>query len=256
MTIHSSSIIHATAQLAQGVEVGPFTTIGPDVQIGEGTLIGQNVRIEAGTIIGKNCKVFHGASLGGEPQILNFKNVPATVEIGDGTVIREYVTVHRSGFENGVTRVGKDCLLMAYSHLGHDCELGDHVVIVNSAELAGHVIVEDRAFISGLVGVHQFVRIGRHAMIGGLAGVNQDVLPFSTVEGNRARFLSVNAIGLKRANFKPDVRAAIKKALKIITRSDLNTQQALEKIAAEVSTFEEIRYLVDFIKNSSRGVTK
>ena len=256
MTIHSSSIIHATAQLAQGVEVGPFTTIGPVVQIGEGTLIGQNVRIEAGTIIGKNCKVFHGASLGGEPQILNFKNVPATVEIGDGTVIREYVTVHRSGFENGVTRVGKDCLLMAYSHLGHDCELGDHVVIVNSAELAGHVIVEDRAFISGLVGVHQFVRIGRHAMIGGLAGVNQDVLPFSTVEGNRARFLSVNAIGLKRANFKPDVRAAIKKALKIITRSDLNTQQALEKIAAEVSTFEEIRYLVDFIKNSSRGVTK
>ena len=256
MTIHSSSIIHATAQLAQGVEVGPFTTIGPDVQISEGTLIGQNVRIEAGTIIGKNCKVFHGASLGGEPQILNFKNVPATVEIGDGTVIREYVTVHRSGFENGVTRVGKDCLLMAYSHLGHDCELGDHVVIVNSAELAGHVIVEDRAFISGLVGVHQFVRIGRHAMIGGLAGVNQDVLPFSTVEGNRARFLSVNAIGLKRANFKPDVRAAIKKALKIITRSDLNTQQALEKIAAEVSTFEEIRYLVDFIKNSSRGVTK
>ncbi|MBT5867335.1 MAG: acyl-ACP--UDP-N-acetylglucosamine O-acyltransferase [Nitrospinaceae bacterium] len=256
MTIHSSSIIHATAQLAQGVEVGPFTTIGPDVQIGEGTLIGQNVRIEAGTIIGKNCKVFHGASLGGEPQILNFKNVPAIVEIGDGTVIREYVTVHRSGFENGVTRVGKDCLLMAYSHLGHDCELGDHVVIVNSAELAGHVIVEDRAFISGLVGVHQFVRIGRHAMIGGLAGVNQDVLPFSTVEGNRARFLSVNAIGLKRANFKPDVRAAIKKALKIITRSDLNTQQALEKIAAEVSTFEEIRYLVDFIKNSSRGVTK
>jgi len=256
VTIHSSSIIHATAQLAQGVEVGPFTTIGPDVQIGEGTLIGQNVRIEAGTIIGKNCKVFHGASLGGEPQILNFKNVPATVEIGDGTVIREYVTVHRSGFENGVTRVGKNCLLMAYSHLGHDCELGDHVVIVNSAELAGHVIVENRAFISGLVGVHQFVRIGRHAMIGGLAGVNQDVLPFSTVEGNRARFLSVNAIGLKRANFKPDVRAAIKKALKIITRSDLNTQQALEKIAAEVSTFEEIRYLVDFIKNSSRGVTK
>jgi len=256
VTIHSSSIIHATAQLAQGVEVGPFTTIGPDVQIGEGTLIGQNVRIEAGTIIGKNCKVFHGASLGGEPQILNFKNVPAIVEIGDGTVIREYVTVHRSGFENGVTRVGKDCLLMAYSHLGHDCELGDHVVIVNSAELAGHVIVENRAFISGLVGVHQFVRIGRHAMIGGLAGVNQDVLPFSTVEGNRARFLSVNAIGLKRANFKPDVRAAIKKALKIITRSDLNTQQALEKIAAEVSTFEEIRYLVDFIKNSSRGVTK
>jgi UDP-N-acetylglucosamine acyltransferase len=256
VTIHSSSVIHSSAQLAQGVEVGSFTTIGPNVQIGEGTIVGPNVLIEAGTLIGKNCKIFHGASLGGEPQIYNFKNVPATVEIGDGTVIREYVTIHRSGYENGVTRVGKGCLLMAYSHLGHDCEIGDQVVIVNSSGLSGHVIVEDKAFISGLVGIHQFVRIGKYAMVGGMAGVNQDVLPFSTVEGNRARFLSVNTVGLKRANFKPEVRAAIKKTLKLITQSELNTQQALEKIETEVSMFEEIQYLIEFIKNSSRGVTK
>lgn len=249
-------MIHPDAELAQGVEVGAFTTIGPHARIGEGTVVGPNVLIEAGTVIGKNCEIFHGASLGGKPQILNFKNVPAKVEIGDGTVIREYVTIHRSGYENGVTRVGKNCLLMAYSHLGHDCEIGDQVVIVNSTGLSGHVIVEDRAFISGLVGVHQFVRIGRYAMVGGMAGVNQDVLPFSTVEGNRARFLGVNSVGLKRANFKPEVRAAIKKALKIITHSELNTTQALEKISAEVSMFEEIHYLIDFIKNSSRGVTK
>ncbi len=249
-------MIHPDAELAQGVEVGAFTTIGPHARIGEGTVVGPNVLIEAGTVIGKNCEIFHGASLGGKPQILNFKNVPAKVEIGDGTVIREYVTIHRSGYENGVTRVGKNCLLMAYSHLGHDCEIGDQVVIVNSAGLSGHVIVEDRAFISGLVGVHQFVRIGRYAMVGGMAGVNQDVLPFSTVEGNRARFLGVNSVGLKRANFKPEVRAAIKKALKIITQSELNTTQALEKISTEVSMFEEIHYLIDFIKNSSRGVTK
>ena len=254
--IHSSAFIHPSSKLAQGITIGPFTTIGPDVQIGEGTVIGPNVLIEAGTIIGKNCEIFHGASLGGKPQIINFKNVPAKVEIGDGTVIREYVTIHRSGSENGVTRVGEGCLLMAYSHLGHDCEIGDQVVIVNSTSLAGHVIVEDRVFISALVGVHQFVRIGRYAMVAGLAGVNQDVMPFSTVEGNRARLLSANAIGLKRANFKPDVRAAIKKALKFIAQPELNTKQAIEKIAAEIEMFDEINYLINFIKNSSRGVTK
>ena len=254
--IHSSAFIHPSSKLAQGITIGPFTTIGPDVQIGEGTIIGPNVLIEAGTIIGKNCEIFHGASLGGKPQIINFKNVPAKVEIGDGTVIREHVTIHRSGSENGVTRVGEGCLLMAYSHLGHDCEIGDQVVIVNSTSLAGHVIVEDRVFISALVGVHQFVRIGRYAMVAGLAGVNQDVMPFSTVEGNRARLLSANAIGLKRANFKPDVRAAIKKALKFIAQPELNTKQAIEKISAEIETFDEINYLINFIKNSSRGVTK
>ena len=256
VTIHSSSVIHPDAELAQGVKVGPFTTIGPDVRIGKGTIVGSSVLIEAGTVIGKNCEIFHGASLGGEPQILNFNNVPATVEIGDGTVIREYVTIHRSGNENGVTRVGKGCLLMAYSHLGHDCEIGDQVVIVNSTSLAGHVIVEDKVFISALVGVHQFVRIGRYAMVAGLAGVNQDVLPFSIVEGNRARLLSANAVGLKRANFKPKVRAAIKKALKFIAQPELNTKQAVEKIEAEIEMFDEIHYLTNFIRNSSRGVTK
>jgi len=255
-TIHSSAVIHSDAELAQGVEVGPFTTIGSKARIGEGTTIGPNVLIEAGTIIGKNCRIFHGASLGGEPQILNFKDVPAPLEIGDGTVIREYVTVHRSGFENGVTRVGNGCLLMAYSHVGHDCEIGNEVVIVNSTALSGHVIVEDKAFISGLVGIHQFVRIGRNAMVGGMARVVQDVLPFSTVEGNPARLYSTNAIGLKRANFKPDVRSAIKKALKLVVQPELNTNQAVEKITTEIEMFDEVQYLVDFIKNSSRGVTK
>ena len=256
MTIHSSAVIHKDAELAQGVEVGPFTTIGANVRIGEGTVVGPNVVIEAGTIIGKGCKIFHGASLGGEPQILNFKDIPTSLEIGDGTVIREYVTIHRSGFENGVTRVGGSCLLMAYSHVGHDCEIGNEVVVVNSTALSGHVIVEDKAFISGLVGVHQFVRIGCYAMVGGMARVNQDILPFSTVEGNPAKLYSVNAVGLKRAKFKPDIRVAIKKALKFIAQPDLNTNQALEKVLAEIEIFDEIQYLVDFIKNSSRGVTK
>ena len=241
MTIHSSSVVHPDAELAPGVKVGPFTTIGPDVQIGEGTIVGPNVLIEAGTAIGKNCEIFHGASLGGEPQILNFKNVPATVEIGDGTVIREYVTIHRSGNENGVTRVGKGCLLMAYSHLGHDCEIGDQVVIVNSTSLAGHVIVEDKVFISGLVGVHQFVRIGRYAMVGGMTRVNQDILPFSTVEGNPAQLYSANAVGLKRANIKPDIRAAIKKALKFYINNPKEKEKSMKFGRQRVTTLFNIK---------------
>ncbi len=236
--------------------MGPFSVIGPRTKIGKGTVIGSHTLIEANTIIGENCKIFHGASIGGEPQIMNFEDVPSSVEIGDGTVVREYATIHRSMFKDGVTRVGKNCLLMAYSHLGHDCELGDQVVIVNGTGLSGHVIVENQAFISGLVGIHQFVRIGRNAMIGGMAGVNQDVLPFSTVEGTPARLLSINAVGLKRANFKPNVRAAIKKAFKIISSQELNTSQALEKISLEVEKCDEINYLLNFIKNSTRGVTK
>ena len=256
MTIHSSSIIDSGAELGAGVSVGPFSIIGRHVQIGKGTVIGPHVLIEANTVIGEGCKIFHGASIGGEPQIMGFEDVSSSVEIGDGTVIREYATIHRSGYKDGVTRIGKNCLLMAYSHLGHDCEIGDQVVIVNGTGLSGHVIVEHQAFISGLVGIHQFVRIGRNSMIGGMAGVNQDVLPFSMVEGTPARLLSVNAVGLKRANFKPNVRAAIKKAFKIIAQSDLNTSQSLEKIRLEVEMHEEINHLLDFIKNSTRGVTK
>ncbi|MZH42006.1 MAG: acyl-ACP--UDP-N-acetylglucosamine O-acyltransferase [Nitrospinae bacterium] len=256
MTIHSSAVIHKDAILAEGVEVGPFTTIGPKARIGEGTIVGPNVLIEGDTDIGRNCRIFHGASLGGEPQIKNFKDVPASLEIGNETVIREYSTIHRSGFENGVTRIGNGCLLMAYSHVGHDCEIGNEVVIVNSTALSGHVIVEDKAFISGLVGIHQFVRIGQYAMVGGMARVNQDILPFSTVEGNPAKMFGANTIGLKRANFKPDVRAEIKKALKLIAQPELNTNQAVEKIEADIKMIDEVQYLVNFIKNSSRGVTK
>ena len=256
MTIHPSSIIDPGSNLDEEITVGPFSIIGPNVNIGRGTVIDSHVVIEANTKIGENCKIFHGASIGGEPQIKNFEDVSSSVEIGSGTVIREYATIHRSGFKDGVTRVGKNCLLMAYSHLGHDCELGNEVIIVNSTSLSGHVIVEDQAFISGLVGIHQFVRIGRNSMVGALAGVNKDVLPFSMVEGTRARLISLNAVGLKRANFKPNVRASIKKALKIISSPDLNTTQAVEKISSEVEMFDEINYLLSFIKNSTRGITK
>ena len=256
MTIHPSAVIDPSAKLEKDVSVGPFSIIGCGVKIGPGTVIGSHVLIEANTIIGNACKIFQGASIGGEPQIINFEDVPSSVEIGNGTVVREYATIHRSMFKKGITRIGKNCLLMAYSHLGHDCKIGDQVVIVNGTGLSGHVTVEDQAFISGLVGIHQFVRIGRNSMVGGMAGINKDVLPFSTVEGTPARLLSHNAVGLKRANFKPNIRAAIKKALKIISLPELNTSQSMEKITSEIEMHEEIIYLLDFIKNSTRGVTK
>lgn len=256
MAIHPSSVIDPDAELGKGVSVGPFSIIGSGVKIGNGTVIGSHVLIEANTKIGNACKIFQGVSIGGEPQVMSFEDVVSSVEIGDGTVIREYATIHRSMVKDGITRVGNNCLLMAYSHLGHDCEIGNQVVIVNGTGLSGHVVVEDQAFISGLAGIHQFVRIGRNAMVGGMAGVNQDVLPFSTVEGTPARLLSLNAVGLKRADFKPNVRTAIKKAFKIISRPDLNTSQAMEKINSEIEMHEEIVYLLDFIKNSKRGVTK
>lgn len=257
MKTHNSVVIHPSVVLGKNVSVAPFSTIGPNVQIGNNTQVGPNVNIEAGTVIGKNCRIFHGASLGGAPQITDFnEKIPSSVKIGDGTVIREYVTVNRSGQENGVTEVGNHCMLMAYAHVAHDCRIGDHVVIVNCTGLSGHIQVEDRVFISGLVGIHQFVRIGKYAMIGGMAAVRKDVLPFSLIEGNPARLVSLNSVGLRRNNFRPGVRSAIKNAFKLIQHSELNTTQALDKIETEIEMSDEIRYLIDFIKNSSRGIIK
>lgn len=253
MSIANNAIIDPHASLGDNVAVGPFSIIGAGVTIGEGTEIGPHVVIESGASIGKKCRIFQGAFIGGEPQIVGFEDVPSTVSIGDHTIIREYVTVHRSGEENGVTVVGQNCLLMAYSHVAHDCQVGDHVVIVNYTGLSGHIVVEDHAFISGMVGLHQHVRIGTHSMVGGMSGVSQDVLPYATVSGYPARLVGLNAIGLRRRNFKPQVRSAIKQAFKWIQSPELNTSQAFKKIESEIEMYDEIRYLVNFMKNSKRG---
>lgn len=256
MTIHRQTDIHPTADLGKDVSVAAFTTIGRNAKIGEGVEIGSNVLIAANTEIEDHCRIYHGACIGEEPQILNFEDVHSSVKIGSRTIIREYVTIHRGGKENAQTVIGHDCMLMNYVHVAHDCAIGDHVIIVNNTGLSGHVVVEERAFISGLVGVHQFVRIGKHSMVGGMAGIGQDVLPFSLVEGKPARLISTNSIGLKRSNFKPGVRAAIKNAMKIVRQNDLNTSDAVNKIKAEIEMLDEIRYLINFIDNSSRGITK
>ena len=178
------------------------------------------------------------------------------MEIGDNTVVREYVTIHRSAKENEKTLIGKDCLLMAYAHIAHDCRIHDHVIIVNSAGISGHVVVEEHAFVSGIVGVHQFIRIGKYSMTGGMTRITQNILPFSMVEGNPARLRGINAVGLRRSDFSPKERAELKKAIKLILQPELNTSQAIEKIETEIEMSEEIRYLVNFIKKSDRGIVK
>jgi UDP-N-acetylglucosamine acyltransferase len=256
MPIHHTAIIDSKAQIGKDVSIGPYSIVGSKVQIGENSIIGSHVQIEGSSIIGKNCEIYQGASLGGNPQILGFDaDISSSIKIGDRTQIREYVTVHRSGVENGVTQIGDDCLLMAYTHVAHDCIIGNHVVMVNYTGLPGHIVVEDRAFISGLVGIHQFARIGKYAMVGGMAAVRKDVIPFSLVEGYPARLVGLNSVGLRRGDFPPKIRSSIKSAIKMIKDPKLNVSQAVEKIEREIEMIPEIRYLVDFINASSRGIT-
>jgi UDP-N-acetylglucosamine acyltransferase len=257
MLIHHTAIIDPEAQIGKDVSIGPYSVIGAGVEVGEGTKIGSHVEIEEKSVIGKNCEIYKGASLGGNPQILGFdKGITSSIKIGDRTQIREYATVHRSGFKGGVTEVGMDCILMAYTHVAHDCIIGNHVVMVNYTGLPGHVTVEDRAFISGLVGIHQFARIGKFAMVGGMAAVRKDVIPYSLVEGYPARLVGLNSVGLRRNDFPPKTRTSIKSALRMIKDPELNVSQAVEKIESEIEMISEIRYLVDFINASSRGITK
>lgn len=242
--------------MGENVTVGPYTVIGPNVKIGDGSTIGPSAVIEKGTVIGKNCRIYHGASIGGDPQIVGFQDMESSVEVGDNTTLREFVTVHRGGVEGGVTKIGQHCMLMNYVHVAHDCTIGNHVVIVNSAGLSGHIVVEDYAFISGFVAVHQFVRIGAYSMTQGMSAVGQDVLPYALVGGWPAKLVSLNSVGLRRRNFAPKVRAAIKGVFKILKEIELNTTQALEKIESEIEMSDEIRYLTDFIRNSKRGFSK
>ena len=256
MSIHPTAQIDPKAQIAQDVEVGPFTIVGPEVSIDSGTKVGPNVNIEKWVKIGRDCKINHGAAIGGAPQIIGYQEKKSFVNIGDRTVIGEYVTVHRSGKEGGSTDIGDDCFMMAYSHVAHDCKLGKKVVVVNYTGLTGHIEVGDQATISGLVGLHQFIRVGRLSMVSGLSRIPKDILPFSLVEGNPANIRGLNVVGLKRSDISSESRKAIKHAFKILCWSELNTSQALEKIKSEMAVEGEVKEIVDFVESSDRGILK
>lgn len=257
MSVHPTAIISPGAIVGENVEIGPYSVVGPDVRIGKGTMIGSHVVLEGQTEIGENCHIFQFVSIGAPPQDLKFGGERCRVIIGKNNTIREFVTIHSSTSSDiGMTYVGDNNLLMAYCHVAHNCKLGNNIVMANAANLAGHVHVEDFAIIGGLSGIHQFTRIGCHSIIGGASAVVQDVPPYVTVSGNRAKPYGLNLIGLKRRGFKEETISALKKAYRIIFRSSLRLPVALERVKEDVDDLPEVRHFVEFIENAKRGVCR
>lgn len=248
--------VHPDAKIADNVVIEPFVSIDRDVEIGEGTRIGSSVTIFPGVRIGKNCNVFPGAVIGAIPQDLKFRGEYTTVEIGNNTTIREFVTVNRGTAAKGVTKIGNNCLLMAYVHIAHDCTVGDNVIMVNSSQLAGEVLVDDWAILSGMVAVHQFCHIGSHAMISGGSLVRKDVPPFIKAGREPLSYVGINSIGLRRRNYNNDKIREIQDIYRYIYQKGLNTAQAVEIIEAEMPATPERDEILLFVKDSKRGIIR
>lgn len=253
MKIHPTAIIKEGAILDPSVEVGPYAIIGENVKIGAGTVVQAHAFIDGHTTIGANCKIFPFACVGMPTQDLKFDGGITYAEIGDGTTLREFSTVHLGTRDGEVTKVGKNCLIMAYCHIAHGCEVGNDVIMSNSAMLAGEVKVEDKAVISGMLGVHQFVRIGTMSMTGA-SRVAQDVPPYMIVGREPAQTVGLNLVGLQRRGVSAEAIAALKKAFKIIWHEGLNRSEAIAKVRAEIQGCAEVDHLVEFIEQSKRGV--
>ncbi|MDD5020354.1 MAG: acyl-ACP--UDP-N-acetylglucosamine O-acyltransferase [Candidatus Omnitrophica bacterium] len=252
--IHSTAIIAKGAQLDTDVEVGPYSLIGAKVKVGRGSRIGSFCVIENDTTIGPGCKIFTGACIGTIPQDLKYNGAPSRVVLGEDNVVREYVTMNLGTAEGSTTAVGSHNLIMAYSHIAHDCSVGSHCIIANNGTLAGHVTIEDRVVVGGLVAIHQFVRIGTLAIIGGCSKVVTDIPPYSTCDGHPARFYGLNLVGLKRAGIPAEAIHELKAAYKIFFQSGLNKKHALEEIEKTLKITKEMGHLIAFISSSSRGI--
>ncbi len=246
------------AEIAPDAEVGPFTVIGPGVRLGPGCWVGPHAVIEGNTWLGEGVQVFQFASVGAPPQDQKYQGRATRLEVGDRTIIRESATLHRgTEGDRGVTRVGSDCLVMAYVHVAHDCQVGDHVVLSNAVTLAGHVEVEEHAVIGGMSAIHQFCRVGPHAFVGGASAVSMDVPPYASVAGNRARFYGLNSVGLERAQFPPTTVDALKRAFKVLFRQGYTRDTALAEVAsAPEAEVPEVQRVLDFLRSSERGVVR
>ncbi len=256
--IHPTAVIDPKAEIEEGVEIGPFSVIKEDVHIGEGTKIGPHVVIGENTHIGKKCQIFQFASVGEAPQALAYRGEKTYLLMGDQNIVREFVTLNRGTVGGGgKTVIGHGNLFMAYSHVAHDCQIGNQVVLANTATLAGHIMVEDHAIIGGLSAVHQFCQIGTHAFVSGLTGVALDVPPYVLVSGSRAKLFGLNIVGLKRFKFSEATIKALKKAYRILFRSSLTLEKALKQLGEdEVSQLPEIQHLLQFIRQSKRGISR
>lgn len=248
--------VHPEANIADNVVIEPFVSIDKDVIIGEGTRIGSSVTIMPGVRIGKNCRIFPGAVIGAIPQDLKFRGEYSTVEIGDNTTIREFVTINRGTAAKGKTVVGSNCLLMAYVHVAHDCVVGNNVILVNNTQLAGEVIVDDYAILAGMVAVHQFVHVGSHVMIAGGSLVRKDVPPFIKAGREPLSYVGINSIGLRRRNFTNEKIREVQEIYRYIYQKGLNISQAVEVIEAEMPASTERDEILLFIKDSKRGIIR
>lgn len=257
VNIHPTVIVHPKARLAEGVEIGPYSIIGEHVTIGKNTKIESHVVIEGWTSIGERNHIYPFSSIGMAPQDIGYKDEETYLIIGNDNVIRESATIHRATTkEDRKTEIGNGNFLMAYSHVAHDCKLRNNIIMANSVALGGHIIIEDYAIIGGIVAVHQFVKIGSYSMIGGGSAVTQDIPPYVSAAGIHAKLYGLNLIGLKRRGFGDKTINNLKKAYRNIFRSGLTLEEALRKTTEEIPDSNEVRHLLDFIRNSKRGITR
>ncbi|MGE4132499.1 MAG: acyl-ACP--UDP-N-acetylglucosamine O-acyltransferase [Bdellovibrionales bacterium] len=258
--IHPTAILDKRAELDSGVKIGPFSVIRGKVWIGKGTQVDSHVVVgsEHGEVrIGENNHLLPGAMVGGPPQDLKFKGETTRLEIGDRNTIREFVTVNVGTVTGGgVTRIGSDNLLMAYVHIAHDCQIGNHIAIANTTNFAGHVTVEDYVRIGGVCSFNQFITVGKYSFIAGDSAVNKDIMPFTIAQGKYAISRAPNEVGLERAGFSKEDIGSIWKAIRIITKGGHTIEESLQEIAKECGSSEHIQYLVQFIKNSKRGIAR
>lgn len=250
--IHSSAVVHSSAQLADDVIIGPFCYVEADVVLGPGTALDSHVTVKSGTTLGKNNRVLQGAILGGDPQDRRFEGEPSYVIIGDDNVIREYVTIHRSKYPGKQTTVGDRNYLMAFVHLGHDCNITDDVTITNNVGCAGHVTIEPMANIGGMAGIHQWTRVGRSSMVAGMARITRDVPPFCIVEGDN-HVADINAVGLRRIGVSQDARRSLHKAVKLLFKSQLGLTHAMEIVRRDVELTPEVEYMLQFEQRRFSG---
>ena len=248
--------IHPEAKIAPNVVIEPFVTIDKNVVIEEGTRIGSNVTILEGTRIGKNCNIFPGAVIGAIPQDLKFVGEETTVEIGDNTTIREFVTINRGTKAKGKTVVGNNCLLMADAHVAHDAIIGNNVILVNTVQVAGEVVIDDFAIIGGMSAIHQFVHIGAHVMVAGGTLIGKDVPPYVKAGRERISYVGVNSIGLRRRSFTNDQIRDIQNIYRYLFQMGLNNSEAIERIEAEMPASKERDEIILFVRNSQRGIIK
>lgn len=258
LVIHPTAIVSPLAKIGNKVRIGPFCVIGANVELGDECVLHSHVVLEGHSKIGRGNEFFPFSAIGGKTQDLKYIGEPTYLEVGDNNVFRENTTVHRGTHESLPTRIGSNNLLLCYSHVAHDCQLGNHIILSNSVGIAGHIIIEDYAIVSGMAAVHQFCRIGKHSIIGGVSKVVQDVPPFMIVDGNPANTRGLNMVGLQRRGFSEDDIRALKEAYrKLFLKKDGNLANSLSSLkATHAADTPQVAHLIHFIESSERGITR